>query len=205
MTLPTSYSWSPVGEALRVAYEAPQGRRVNAVGAYFSAGPDAGGLQWDSFASVPKQKGKTKRKTPAEIAAAHGLEPDVLGPIESQRLLWFVWRIAGRPDIYPQDWRRARPLWIVLDNYSVHKSQTIKEARSELEAAHIFLWYLPAYSPELSEIEPIWRSVKGHGMPYRSQSILGQMKRAVDEALSDKARQLREEKTKTTNFECLAA
>lgn len=205
MTLPTSYSWSPVGETLRVPYEAPQGRRVNALGAYFSHGPDAGGFAFDSFASVPKQKGKTKRKTPEEIAAAHGLEPDVLGPIDSQRFLCFVWRIAGRPAIYPNDWRRKRPLWIVLDNYSVHKSQAVKEALPEWEAANVFLFYLPSYCPELSEIEPLWRAVKGHGMPYRSQAVLGQMKRAVDDALSDKARQLREQQEETTNFERLAA
>jgi putative transposase len=205
MTLPTSYSWSLVGEALRVPYEAPQGRRVNALGAYFSQGPDAGRFAFESYASVPKQKGKTTRKTPAEIAAAHGLEPDCLGPIDSERLLAFLWRIAGRPALYLDDWRRKRPLWIVLDNYSVHKSQALKEALSHLEAANVFLFYLPAYSPELSEIEPIWRAVKGHGMPYRSHTVLGQMKRAVDDALSDKARQLQEGQTKTTNFERLAA
>src|SRR5262245_57342089 len=35
-TLPTSYSWYPVGERLKVPYEAPQGRRVNALGLYVS-------------------------------------------------------------------------------------------------------------------------------------------------------------------------
>jgi hypothetical protein len=31
MTLSNAYSWSPVGKRLYVPYEAPQGRRVNAV------------------------------------------------------------------------------------------------------------------------------------------------------------------------------
>ena len=103
------------------------------------------------------------------------------------------------------------PLVIVLDNYSVHKSQAVKAAVPVLEAANVFLFYLPAYSPELSEIEPIWRSVKGHGMPYRSQTVLGQMKQAVDEALAAKAQHLwqqqntQQEHDKTTNFQCLAA
>jgi transposase-like protein len=39
--LPTTYSWFPQGQRLRVPYQAPQGRRVNAVGAYFTHGPDA--------------------------------------------------------------------------------------------------------------------------------------------------------------------
>jgi phosphate-selective porin len=35
MTLPITYSWSPLAERLKIAYEAPQGRRVNAIGGYF--------------------------------------------------------------------------------------------------------------------------------------------------------------------------
>ena len=204
MSLPTSYSWSLVGQPLRIAYEAPQGRRVNVIGAYFSHGPLSGRLEWDSYASVPKQKGKA-RKTRAEIAAAHGLDPECLGAIDSQRLLAFVWRLAGRPAVYARGWRRSRRLVIVLDNYSVHKSQAVKDALPELEAAHIELFSLPSYSPELSDIEPIWRAVKGHGMPYRTQTVLGAAKQAVDAALTEKAEQLREAAAKMENFESLAA
>jgi transposase len=82
-----------------------------------------------------------------------------------------------------ENWRRARPLVIVLDNDSVHMSQRVKDALPALEAANVTLLYLPSYCPELSQIEPIWRSVKGHAMPYRSQSVLGSMQSAVNEAL----------------------
>lgn len=88
----------------------------------------------------------------------------------------------------------------MLDNYSVHKSQTVKEALPELEAAHIELFYLPSYSPEMSDIEPIWRAVKGHGMPYRTQTVLGQAKQAVDAALTQKAEQLRLATIKAADF-----
>jgi hypothetical protein len=203
MSLPSCYSWSVVGQPLRIAYEAPQGRRVNVIGGYFSHGPQAGRLEWDSYASVPKQTGKA-RKTPAEIACAHDLDPACLGPIDSQRFLAFVWHLSGRPAVYPQGWRRARRLVIVLDNYSVHKSQAVKEALAELEAANIELFYLPSYSPELSDIEPIWRAVKGHGMPYRTQTVLGAAMRAVEEALTKKAEQLRQAQAKTKNFDGLS-
>lgn len=211
MTLPTGYSWSAVGHALQVPYEAPQGRRINVIGAYFSQGCAVGRFEFASYVSLPKTTAKVQLKTPAEIAAAHGIEPEVVGPIDSERFLSFVWHVAGRPPVALVGWRRARPLVIVLDNYSVHKSQAVKAALPVLEAANVFLFYLPAYSPELSEIEPIWKSVKGHGMPYRSQRVLGHMKQAVDEALANKAQQLRQQQTekrehgKTTNFECLAA
>jgi hypothetical protein len=137
MTLPPGYSWSAVDQALRVPYEAPQGRRVNVIGAYFSHGPEAGRFEFASYASVPKTTAKVQRKTPQEIAAAHGVEPEEVGPIDSERFLSFVYHLAGRPLVSLVDWRRVRPLVIVLDNYSVHKSQVVKAAVPVLEAANV--------------------------------------------------------------------
>lgn len=191
-----------MGEVLRIPYEAPQGRRVNVIGAYCSHGVLSGEFAFESFASLPKQKGKTKRKSLSEMAASHGLSEEYLGPIDGRRFLAFVWRLSGRPADADANWRRERLLVIVLDNYSVHKGQLVKEALPALEAANIRLFYLPSYSPELSEIEPIWRSVKGHGMPYRTETQLGRRKQAVDQALTQKARELKERASKTTHIEC---
>ena len=183
MTLPPCYSWSPVGKPVSVAYEAPQGRRVNALGAYFSHGPLAGRFVYEAYASLPKSAAKKRRKTPQQIAKDHGLSPEEVGPIDSQRFLNFVWRVAGRPVVYLSGWRRERPLVLVLDNYSVHSSQPVQQALPELAAADVFLFFLPSYSPELSEIEPIWNSVKHHEIPFRSYALAGDLKRAVEEAL----------------------
>ena len=76
---------------------------------------------------------------------------------------------------------------IVLDNYSVHKSQHVRDALPELKAADVYLLYLPSYCPELSRIEPIWKAVKHHEMTRRSYDLLGDLKRAVDETLQRKA------------------
>ncbi len=165
----------------------------------------AGRLDYATFASVPRSRARSPRKSPAEVAAAHGLQVEEVGPIEAERFLSFVWRIAGRPPLHALDWKRARPLVIVLDNYSVHKSQIVQEAMPSLEAAHISFFYLPSYSPELSHIEAIWHSVKQHGMAQRSYSLLGDLKRAVDEALCCKARELQETHAQNTNFQRLAA
>ena len=109
-TLPTTYSWSPVGERLEVPYEAPEGRRVNAVAAYFSHGPQAGEFHHQSFASLPKSRAKKQVPTLSEQAAAHQLQPEEVGRIDSDRLLAFIWKIAGRPAIHAADWRREREL-----------------------------------------------------------------------------------------------
>ena len=82
---------------------------------------------------------------------------------------------------------------VVLDNYSVHHSQYVKEERAKFQEADIDLFYLPSYSPELSEIEPVWHDVKQHRMRRLSQSSLLELKREVDVILTEKASSLMRE------------
>lgn len=205
MTLPVCYSWFPIGERLCIPYEAPQGRRVNALGAYFSHGPLAGRFVYQTWASLPPHARNAKRKTPEQVAASYGLTLDAIGPIDAARLLAFFWHLAERPMNAPADWKRARPLMIVLDNYSVHKSQTIQEAVGALEAADIFLVYLPSYAPELSSIEPIWNDVKYHYLPTRSYTEVGALKEATDAALARKAADLLAQQQRRAEAEEAAA
>jgi transposase len=205
MTLPPSYSWFPRGARLRVPYEAAQGRRVNAIGAYFTHGPRAGHLETKTWAALPKSRAKKRQPTLAEQAAAHGLREEDVGPIDAARFVAFIWQVAQRPQGAPAPWRRERPLWIVLDNYSVHTSQTVAQTRPAWPAAGIELVYLPAYCPELSAIEPIWNDTKQHHLPTRSFSQVAQAKSAVETALAAKAQRLREAAEKTTTVHRRAA
>jgi len=200
MTLPVCCSWFPVGERLTVPYEAPQGRRVNAIGAHFTHGPAAGRFAYRTWAALPKSRAKQPRKTPAEVAAAQGLRVDEVGPIDAERFLAFVWHIAGRAADAPAGWRRERPLMVVLDNYSVHTSQAVAAASPQLAGADVHLVYLPSYCPELSAIEPDWNDLKQHQLPVRSFAQVADLKRAVDDALERKAHQLQPQHAKTTNF-----
>jgi hypothetical protein len=155
---------------------------------------------YQTWAVLPKRRGKKQRKDLQEIAAAHDLAVDDVGVIDSERVLAFVWRVAGRPQDAPAGWKRARPLMIVLDNYAVHKSHTVVAAQPALITANVELVYLPAYCPELSAMEPIWNDVKQHRMPTRSFERVADLKRAVDDALAQKAQQLRQAHIRTTNF-----
>jgi hypothetical protein len=199
MTLPTNYSWYPKGERLLIPYEAPQGRRVNAIGASISHGVQAGQLTFTTYAALPASRAKQPRPL-AEQAAAHGLREEEVGPIDSERFLQFVWSFAGRPAVYPADWRRERPLAIWVDNYSVHKSERVKAELPVLERAGISLHYLPSYSPELSKIEPIWRDVKHHDMRQRSQTEVRALKDATEVALAKKAADLLAAQAKSTDL-----
>ena len=182
MTLSNAYSWSGVGKRVYVPYEAPQGRRVNAVGALFHKTRH---LAFATLARAPHPK----RKAVSPLAS--GLEPSELGVLNAEFLIDFIWRMAGRPsDAAPQGWRRDKPLVIVLDNYSVHKSTRFQEECIAWRAADIALFFLPSYSPELSGIEPLWRDVKQHRIRRLSRSCLLDLKRDVDAALTAKANAL---------------
>ena len=200
MTLPPCRSWFPRGERLEVAYQAPEGRRVKAIGAHFTHGPQAGRFEYQSWATLPKSRAKQQRKTAAQRAAAQGLGEDEIGPITSDRLLGFIWRAAGRDPEAGEGWKRACPLMVVLDNYSVHRSEMVEAGKEELKAAGVHLEYLPSYSPELSRIEPDWNDIKQQHLPVRSFEKVADLKRAVDNALARKAYQLQQAHAKTASL-----
>ena len=203
MTLPTTYSWFLEGERLEVAYEAPQGRRVNVIGAHFTHGPQAGRLATQSWAVLPKSRAKQPRTSPEARAAAHGLKEEQVGPIDGERLVAFLWQVAGRPAAGAAAWKRERPLMIALDNYSVHKGEKVQAAVPQLAAAGVHLVYLARYCPEQSGIEPVWNDVKQHQLPQRSFERVADLKAAVDDALACKAAQLLRRAGESSNVQPL--
>jgi transposase len=178
-----------------VPYEAPQGRRLNVIGGYFSHGPQRGEFRFATFASLPKPKKRADGsvgKSLAQRAADHGLEEADVGVIDADVFLAFIWQLAGRPAEAPENWRRCRPLMVVVDNYSVHTSERTAWERRRFEAADVYLVYLPAYSPELSRIEAQWKVTKYYELSRRSYTSLGALKPAVEAALARRAIQLRQ-------------
>ncbi len=164
-TLPTSYTWARVGTRVVVPYEAPQGRRVNVIGARTRAGA-APRFVWAS-----RRSGQ--------------------GRLDSAAFLDFVCReVAQLPaawDALPPDYVRARPCTIVMDNYSVHRSKVVTAARPALAKAGVELYFLPPYSPELSQIEHEWRGVKYDDLSRRRFADGAALHAAVDEALTARA------------------
>jgi hypothetical protein len=176
MTQPTTTTWGAVGCPRLVPYEAPQGRRLNVIGGYFSHGPQRGEFRVATFARVPPLKPRAAgsvSKSSAQQAAAHGLAEADLGVIDSEVFLGFVWQLSGRPAAAPAGWRRSRPLMVVIDNYSVHKSARVASERRQLAAADVYLVYLSAYSPELSRIETHWKATKYYDLPTQLHTAWG--------------------------------
>ncbi len=200
MTLAPSSSWFLKGKRLHGPSQAPQGRRVPAIGAHFTHGEEAGRLEQQSWAVLPKSRAKQPRVSMEARAAAEGLDGDAVGPIDAERVVAFVWRVAGRPEDAPAGWRRERELYVAWDNYAVHKSATVRAAQEQWAAAGVHVVFLAAYCPEQSGIEPVWNDVKQHQMPIRSFERVADLKQAVDYALTYKAVQLRRKAEQSLNL-----
>jgi putative transposase len=87
-------------------------------------------------------------------------------------------------------WSRV-PRVVVLDNASIHTSKVIRQARHGLAASGIFLYFLPPYSPELNQVEPVFRQVKHQEIPQRSFTTRAGLREAVVIGFDNFGRRLR--------------
>lgn len=83
------------------------------------------------------------------------------------------------------------PRVVVLDNGSIHTSKAFKAQHGELAAAGVSLYYLPAYSPELNQIEPVFKQIKHHEMPTRSYTSKAALREAVEQGFDSYDAKLR--------------
>jgi len=90
----------------------------------------------------------------------------------------------------------AVPRVVVLDNASIHISKVFKAQRRELARQGIYLYYLPAYSPELNEIEPVFKQVKHHEIPQRSHTSKEELRASVEQGFASYAKKLRPKRDK---------
>lgn len=170
--LPLRYTWAREGTRPLARYEAPQGRRVNVLGAVAPLGP------------------QPRFRYESRLASE--------GRLDSAALLDFVCReivglgaaaldrLAADP-VARAAARRAVPATVVLDNYGVHHSKQVKAALPTLAALGVSFYYLPAYSPKLNRIEPEWHALKYHRLADCSFTSGPALKAAVDAALDERA------------------
>ena len=78
----------------------------------------------------------------------------------------------------------ALPTVVVLDNVGFHRAQIVREALPRLRAVGVYLYYLPPYSPELNDIERLFRVIKHHELPERTYATFDALHDAVHRAFS---------------------
>jgi transposase len=69
----------------------------------------------------------------------------------------------------------------------------VKARRPELARSRISLYYLPAYGPELNEIEPLFKRVKHHEIPVRSHKSKAERREAVEQGFATYGDSVRQE------------
>ena len=87
--------------------------------------------------------------------------------------------------------RPGRPRIVVLDNAGIHHVRKVRQARRALAERGIWLWYLPAYSPELNDIERTFRTLKHEAMPQRTATATATLMAAVETAFRQVNAQLK--------------
>jgi DDE superfamily endonuclease len=129
---------------------------------------------------VPDENPCHRRVNALGILIAEGPEP--------MRLWDRVPRSLTSPELLTvlQDGpRRGGRRVVVLDHGSIHVSQVITDAVADLRAHGIEFSYLPAYSPELKAIEPIFGGSKHHGLPERRYQTGAALMDAIDPACTE--------------------
>ena len=76
------------------------------------------------------------------------------------------------------------PTVVVLDNGSMHRSKEVRAAFPNLWARGVYLSFLPPYSPELNDIEPVFRIIKHDELPERRYATVPALLDAVDTAFT---------------------
>jgi putative transposase len=76
------------------------------------------------------------------------------------------------------------PTVVVLDNGSIHRSKETRAAVPDLWAQGIYLYFLPPYSPELNDIEPVFRVIKHDELPERRYTTVPTLLDAVGDAFT---------------------
>jgi putative transposase len=129
--------------------------------------------------SVPYENPQRRRYHTLVLYAPDGVQPafDWIGSPRAFTGLDLVEFLLERPPC-------PVPLVIVLDNASLHHSRVVQEALPRLWARHIYFYFLPPYSPERNEIEPVFRGIKHCDLPERVYTPLAALEAAVDGAYS---------------------
>ncbi|MET8630557.1 transposase [Kitasatospora sp. NPDC004669] len=179
-TMPTGYTWSRVGQRAVVPKEDTKNRRVNVLGAQIvGTVPD---LLWQPTC------GKIDAGVLLEFVCADlaGL-PGGAGALELAA--------DGLGAQAMPVWARPRPCTVVLDNASAHTAKAFKGRREQLAKIGVELFYLPPRSPELNDIELVWRQAKYQDYPHRAQTSTDAIGKAVNQAMNHQRDRIRQSAT----------
>jgi transposase len=72
---------------------------------------------------------------------------------------------------------------VVIDRAPVHTSHAFQARLTEWEDCGLYVYLLPAYSPELNLIEILWRKIKYEWLPFDAYDSYQDLLRALSNVL----------------------
>lgn len=138
---------------------------------------EAGFSLWASASYSYSKKGEQKS---IKQTKKRGRRLSILGIFEEDESFEYGLKIGGfrsKNYIEMMNWQaeKAEEIWqktgkitvIVLDNYTVHKSQEVQKHLERWRSQGLEFFFISAYSPELNLIEPEWHQLKTHELAGR--------------------------------------
>lgn len=125
--------------------------------------------------------GQTRRVEPQ----LHKQRINVLGALRHSGEL--IWRVQQKSKVRDDvillfdclsDLPHKVPRLVVLDNSATHKGQVMEKKRRQWARKGLYLYYLPAYSPELNRIEILWKQAKHfwrRAIAFTGQALLDEI------------------------------
>ncbi|MCG3146268.1 MAG: hypothetical protein HONDAALG_04167 [Gammaproteobacteria bacterium] len=77
----------------------------------------------------------------------------------------------------------SKPTLVVIDGAPTHKSDAFRARLEEWETRELYVYLLPAYSPELNLIEILWRMIKYHWLPLSAYESFKDLLRSLFDVL----------------------
>ena len=82
----------------------------------------------------------------------------------------------------PQPGRDGKPVVLVLDNGPIHTSKATRAALAA-RAHWLTIEWLPRYTPELNDIEAVWRDLKRHHLAHQTFTDADHLDQAIHKAV----------------------
>jgi transposase len=84
--------------------------------------------------------------------------------------------IAAVDDYIRRRTATSKPLFLVMDNASIHHTDEVKEAQERWKRKNVKVEFLPCYSPTLNRIEILWKFIKYQWLSIEAYSSFANLR-----------------------------
>lgn len=107
----------------------------------------------------------------------------ILHSSKTKRSSDFIAHLEQLDQLYgPKPGQPAKPVVLVEDNGPIHTSKRAQAALAT-RAHWLIVEWLPKYTPELNDIETVWRDLKAHHLAHQTFADIDALDKAIHKAV----------------------